>query len=113
MIHRSSLNLVCLSDNKSEQHVKTALHNTRKDRTTIIIAHRLTTIKDADLILVFDKGQIAEQGTDEELREIPDGIYRKLAAEPETNDEHEEESEQESEETIVLERQRSVRSSCK
>lgn len=95
------------------------MHNTRKDRTTIIIAHRLTTIRDADLILVFDKGQIAEQGTDEELREIPDGIYRKLAAEPETIDEHEEEledeeeSEQKGEETIGIERQRSVRSSCK
>ena len=101
--------------------MKTALHQTRKDRTTIIIAHRLTTIRDADLILVFDKGQIAEQGTHEELLQIPNGIYRKLAAEPDADEDHadetedggEEELEQEGEAPTSIERQQSGTSSRK
>lgn len=54
-------------DNISERAVQQALGVTNKDRTTIIIAHRLSTLKDCDRILVFDGGRIAEDGTYHEL----------------------------------------------
>ena len=97
--------------------VKRALINARTGRTVIIIAHRLTTVKDADLIFVFDKGNIAEQGTHEELLQIHHGIYQKLASQFEV-DEHENENEgdvaQESIEGISrMERQLSKSSSCR
>ena len=67
-------------DNVSEQMIKAELNRSRADRTTIIVAHRLTTIQDADLIVVFDNGNIVEQGTHHQLMQNQDGIYRKLAA---------------------------------
>jgi len=48
-----------------------------KDRTSIVVAHRLATIQKADLILVMDKGKIKESGTHRELI-AQDGLYRKL-----------------------------------
>lgn len=48
-------------------------------RTTIIIAHRLTTLKDCDRILVFDQGRIVQQGSYEELA-MSDGIFADLVA---------------------------------
>jgi ATP-binding cassette subfamily B protein len=50
-------------DNISERAVQQALGLTSTDRTTIIVAHRLSTLRDADRILVFDEGKIAETGT--------------------------------------------------
>jgi ATP-binding cassette, subfamily B, bacterial len=50
-------------DNISERHVQRSLGITNADRTTILIAHRLTTLRDCDRILVFDSGRIAEVGT--------------------------------------------------
>jgi ATP-binding cassette subfamily B protein len=50
-------------DNLSERAVQRALGLTSKDRTTILVAHRLSTLRDADRILVFDDGRIAEVGT--------------------------------------------------
>jgi len=47
-------------------------------RTAIVIAHRLSTVRALDRLLVFDRGQIAEEGTHEALVRIEDGIYRKL-----------------------------------
>jgi len=47
-------------------------------RTTFIIAHRLSTVREADMILVLKKGKIAERGKHEELINIPNGIYRNL-----------------------------------
>ena len=64
----------------SERIVQEAIDKFQKGRTTIIVAHRLSTIKDADLIYVFDKGMIADSGTHEELIERK-GIYYNLVME--------------------------------
>jgi ABC-type multidrug transport system fused ATPase/permease subunit len=50
----------------------------RKDRTMFVIAHRLSTVRDADVIIVIEKGRILERGTHEDLMDIPNGIYRGL-----------------------------------
>ncbi|CAF5105522.1 unnamed protein product, partial [Rotaria magnacalcarata] len=76
-------------DNRSEKIVQNALNKASQGRTTIIIAHRLTTIQDADLILVFDKGHIIEQGTHKELLQIENGLYRSLAAHSDPDEEEE------------------------
>jgi len=54
-------------DNQSEKIVQAALESASSGRTTLVIAHRLTTVKNADLIIVLEKGIIIEQGTHEEL----------------------------------------------
>lgn len=54
-------------DNESEQLIQSALLDVMKDRTTLVIAHRLTTIQRADKILVVQSGQIVEEGTHDEL----------------------------------------------
>lgn len=65
-------------DSVSEHYIQKALERLMQGRTTITIAHRLATIQNADRILVFDRGQIVEQGKHTELLENPDSIYRKL-----------------------------------
>lgn len=64
-------------DNESERIVKDSLAALSKSRTTITVAHRLSTVKSADKILVLNEKGIAEQGTHEELLE-KNGIYAKL-----------------------------------
>ncbi len=54
-------------DNESERVVQAAINDVLSDRTAIVVAHRLSTIRTADLIVVFDEGRIAEQGTHAEL----------------------------------------------
>lgn len=66
-------------DNISERAVQQALGVADKDRTTIIIAHRLSTLKDCDRILVFDEGRIVEEGTYEQLVDLG-GIFAELVA---------------------------------
>lgn len=67
-------------DNKSEIHVQKAMRNLMKDRTTFIVAHRLSTIKDVQKIVLIDGGKIVEQGTYEELIRKK-GEFYKLAGE--------------------------------
>ncbi len=65
-------------DARSEKLVTEALEKLMAGRTTFIIAHRLSTVRKADKILVIDKGEIRERGRHEELIKIPDGLYRRL-----------------------------------
>jgi len=64
-------------DAESEHLVKDALDRLMRDRTTIVIAHRLSTVRDADRVLVVDEGVIAQAGSHDALVAV-DGIYRKL-----------------------------------
>ena len=66
-------------DSESERLVQDALETLMQGRTSIIIAHRLATIRNADSILVLDKGTIFEKGTHKELLEIENGIYKNLS----------------------------------
>ncbi|HHU57770.1 MAG TPA: ABC transporter ATP-binding protein [Bacteroidales bacterium] len=64
-------------DTESELLVQQALENLMANRTSIVIAHRLSTVRNADLICVFHEGEIVERGTHEALL-AADGIYKKL-----------------------------------
>ncbi|MCZ2356480.1 MAG: ATP-binding cassette domain-containing protein [Bacteroidia bacterium] len=66
-------------DSESERLVQQALDKLMQNRTTLIIAHRFSTIKNADKIIVIDKGKVMEQGTHEELMS-GNGLYYQLAS---------------------------------
>lgn len=66
-------------DSESEKQVQEALEILMEGRTSIIIAHRLATIRSADQILVLDNGEISEQGTHQELIALENGIYKNLS----------------------------------
>jgi ATP-binding cassette, subfamily B, bacterial len=65
-------------DSHSEMLVQDAMQRLMQGRTCIVIAHRLSTVRGLDRILVFDRGRIAEQGTHAALAGRPGGIYRGL-----------------------------------
>ena len=65
-------------DSLSEALIQSAMANVLKGRTSFVIAHRLSTVVNADLILVMDQGEIVERGNHESLMKIPNGKYRDL-----------------------------------
>lgn len=65
-------------DSHSEQMIQYATDTITKNRTSIVIAHRLATIKKADIIIVMDKGEIVEQGSHSELLQKESGYYKNL-----------------------------------
>jgi ATP-binding cassette subfamily B protein len=65
-------------DTQTEKLIQEALDRLIANRTTIAIAHRLSTLRKADRLIILDKGQIVEQGSHEALANKPDGVYAKL-----------------------------------
>jgi len=65
-------------DTETEKQIQEAITRLVKGRTTFAIAHRLSTLRDADRLVVIEKGKIVEVGTHDELLALPEGHYRKL-----------------------------------
>ncbi|RTX83256.1 ATP-binding cassette domain-containing protein, partial [Staphylococcus piscifermentans] len=65
-------------DSLNEYEVQKALTKLVKDKTVIVVAHRLKTIENADKIIVLDKGEIIEEGTKNELLKINEGVFAKM-----------------------------------
>jgi ATP-binding cassette subfamily B protein len=65
-------------DSESEALIQAAVERLMKGRTSIVIAHRLSTVRSLDRILVFDKGRIVEEGSHAVLIHKPQGLYRRL-----------------------------------
>ena len=65
-------------DSESEVLIQNAMERLMVGRTTIVIAHRLSTVRSLDRLLVFDKGRIVEEGTHDQLVGLDGGIYRRL-----------------------------------
>lgn len=65
-------------DPETEAEIRAALQALMQDRTTFIIAHRIQSVMDADLILVLDRGAVVQTGTHEELLTEPTGMYRRI-----------------------------------
>jgi ATP-binding cassette, subfamily B, bacterial len=65
-------------DTETEAEIRSALYDLMEDRTTFIIAHRIQSVMDADLILVLDKGEVIQKGTHEALIKDANGTYRQI-----------------------------------
>jgi len=65
-------------DSKTERYITESLEDLMKGRTTFIIAHRLSTVRKADRILVFKEGRIVEEGKHDKLMKIKNGVYRQM-----------------------------------
>lgn len=65
-------------DSMTESKIQASLHNLMQGKTTLVIAHRLSTLLNMDRVLVFERGHIIEDGTHEQLLAIPNGVYSKL-----------------------------------
>ncbi len=65
-------------DVESETHLQRALSHLIKDKTVIVIAHRMRTVAGADKLVVLDGGRVAEQGSPRELEGKPDGVYARM-----------------------------------
>jgi ATP-binding cassette subfamily B protein len=64
-------------DTYTEEEIPSRLRGVMRQRTSIIVSHRISTVRDADQILVLDRGRIVERGTHDELIEL-DGLYGEL-----------------------------------
>jgi ATP-binding cassette subfamily B protein len=64
-------------DTETERRIQESIHSLQEGRTTIAIAHRLSTLRDADVLAVIDQGEMKEYGTHEELMKL-EGVYHKL-----------------------------------
>ena len=65
-------------DTRTDQSIRQALRDRKAGTTTILISHRVSTLMEADRILVLEQGSLAEQGSHQELMQIPSGIYRRV-----------------------------------
>ena len=65
-------------DNETEIRIQHSLEALSRGRTTLVIAHRRSTIRNADVILVMTQEGIVEQGSHQQLYAVKDGIYRRL-----------------------------------
>src|SRR6185369_5134164 len=65
-------------DSESELYIQDALKKLMKDRTTIVVAHRLSTIMQMDRIVVVSAGKVIEEGRHDELLKVKKGLYQKL-----------------------------------
>jgi ATP-binding cassette subfamily B protein len=65
-------------DSESEALIRDAMHGLMQGRTTLVIAHRLSTVRELDRILVFDHGRIVEDGSHADLMRLQGGLYRRL-----------------------------------
>ena len=65
-------------DSISERHIQDALNELMKGRTTLVVAHRLSTVQSMDRILVFENGEVIEDGTHAELTKKEGGVYNEL-----------------------------------
>ena len=65
-------------DTKTEKLIQLALTNLTKGKTTIMIAHRLSTLRDANKLIVIENGSVVETGTHASLLEKENGVYNKL-----------------------------------
>jgi ATP-binding cassette subfamily B protein len=65
-------------DTETEKMIQNAITSLTKNKTTIMIAHRLSTLRDADELIVIEKGKVVERGTHRELLAIEGGVYNKL-----------------------------------
>ena len=70
--------ITAYSDIENETKIQNAIRNLLKDKTAIIIAHRLYTIKDVDNIVVLDEGEIVESGKHKDLLSKENGLYKHL-----------------------------------
>ena len=65
-------------DSESEVLIQQAMERLMEGRTTLVVAHRLSTVRALDRLLVMDKGRVVEEGTHEALIRIRNGVYRRL-----------------------------------
>jgi len=65
-------------DTETEKRIQNAINSLTRGKTTIMIAHRLSTLRDADELIVIEDGRVVESGTHNDLLQKQDGVYRKL-----------------------------------